>query len=279
MTEEIIDGTATTVDGDGASIDQDPPAPGTEANTDGSSASEAGDKIPWDDDPRWKAWRGDEKKVNEIMEAHDFDNIDDMISAVAQSKQLQDKLGTEDIETLLEAGQADSAELKKIKTFWAEQDLLKKKEDDPDAYTAELEKKIRKLETSSKEELETKSIQEQNDRYLTRYNSYTDSFIETQENMTPAEKEFLGTVLKHDSFLSDTDINNKASIKGTLNKVASMMSDMRQAIIEEYRQGKIDTPKISSTDTTPTTIKEKTPDSFEDAKKKVIELLKERHGA
>ncbi len=56
------------------------------------------------------------------------------------------------------------------------------------------------------------------------------------------------------------------------------MDQMTQSIIERYRDGKIKMPKISSTDTTPTSIKEKPASSFDEAKAQVLELLRKRRG-
>ena len=274
MPKEIKDETAVKVE-DGASINQDTPIPGTEANTDGSSASE--ESLPFDQHPKWKSARATEKKVNEIMETHDYTNLDDMLNDLAASKQLQDEVGTSDIKTLLEAGDAAQTELAKIKAYWAEQDMLRKKDEDPDEYTALLEKELREIKTSSQKEAESRREQESSNKYLTRYNNEVDSFIEKSDR-SEAEKEFLTAALKYDSFLNDTDINSKASVKATISKLNSMMDQMTQSIIERYRDGKIKMPKISSTDTTPTSIKEKPASSFDEAKAQVLELLKKRHG-
>ncbi len=201
---EIIDGTSTPVEP--GATNQDPANP-EGANVDDSPTSDADTNVPWDKDPRWQQWRGNEKKVNEIMEAHDYTNLDDMLNDLAASKQLQDEVGTSDIKTLIEAGEAAQQELAKIKAYWAEQDMLKKKDEDPDEYIALLEKELREIKTSSQKEAESRREQETSDRYLTRYNNEVDSFIEKSDR-SEAEKEFLTAALKYDSFLNDTDINS-----------------------------------------------------------------------
>lgn len=276
MVEEIIDETSRSLES--GADGQEPATPGTEANTDGSSASDGDATIPWDDDPRWKEWRAKEKKVSEIMETHGYDDLDTMLDAAATSKKLQDELGVEDIRSLVEAGQAAQDKLYKIESYWAEQDMKKKKDEDPDAYVELLEKKVKDAETSSKEEAELRRKQDSFDKDMSFYNRSVESYIENKDNVTAKEKEFLKVILAYDSFLSDTKIDSKSSIKDTLNKLDSMMSDLRQSIIESYRDGKIEMPKISSTEATPTTIKEKTPSSFADAKKQMLELLRKNRG-
>ena len=111
-------------------------APSTEADESGSSADE---KLPFDEHPKWISARATEEKVESILDEHGYGSVDEMLEELVSSKSLQSEVGGRDIKKLVSAQE----ELDKIHAYWAEQEAMKKKEEDPDEYTKDLEKKLK----------------------------------------------------------------------------------------------------------------------------------------
>jgi len=272
---DVIDETQVNVN-----TDQDEGAePSTEANASGSSADE--EELPFDKHPRWKAARATESKVQSIMKEHGYDDLEEMVADIATSKNLQREVGTTDVKQLL-AGQEAQKELAKIKAYWAEQKLLKEMEQRDDELPEDTVERLKKQMLNMKKEFESESQnqkkQEEDKIFWSNYEKQAKSFIESQTDITEAGKETLNALLRNETFINDIDLNKKSDIKRMNQSALELIKKLEDNAIKDYIAGKKKMPKISSTDETVTSLKEKPTKNLNDAKAHAIELLRKTHG-
>jgi len=271
---DIIDEEIIEIEENGANNDQEDPQLDPEANDEeGSSASDEEENLPFDKHPKWKAARNVEKKVESVLEEYGYDSIDEMIEDLSKSQQLQEMVGGKDVRKLLAAQE----ELEKIHAYWAEQELERKKEEElPDETIKRLERENLELKKIRQEEERLLEEQKRAEKIWAQYDNHITSFIDSQEDLMDAEKDFLHTLLTRDSFINDVDIENKADVKKMEKRVVSMMNNLKQKIIDSYVEGKLKLPKMHAPNEIPRTTKEKKPQSIKDSSKMAVELLKKR---
>ena len=240
---DIIDEEIIEIEENGANNDQEDPQLDPEANDEeGSSASDEEENLPFDKHPKWKAARNVEKKVESVLEEYGYDSIDEMIEDLSKSQQLQEMVGGKDVRKLLAAQE----ELEKIHAYWAEQELERKKEEElPDETIKRLERENLELKKIRQEEERLLEEQKRAEKIWAQYDNHITSFIDSQEDLMDAEKDFLHTLLTRDSFINDVDIENKADVKKMEKRVVSMMNNLKQKIIDSYVEGKLKLPKCT----------------------------------
>ena len=157
--------------------------------------------------------------------------------------------------------------------------MLKKKEDElPEETISRLEQQLKELNSTQAEEERIRKEQEESDRFWTRYDSDITSFVESQESMTDSEKSFLSELLRKDSFINNVNVENQVEVRKMTKQVAKMMDDLKQDIIKDYREGKVDTPPASSTEESVTSLDETKPKTIADSGKLAAEILRKKFG-
>jgi len=267
--EKIIDETQVEVKENGTNAQVQPD---TEANGD-SSTPEGFDK-----NPKWIAARTTEKKVQSIMEDHGYADLDEMVADVATSKTLREDIGSKDVKKLLGA----QDELDKIHAYWEEQKLLKELQQGDDETSDEaivrLQKQVLDVKKAKDDEINNTKSELEDKQFWATYDKNAISFIDNQEDVGDEGKEILSALLRNESFTKDVDLNKKSDIKKMNDEALKLVKELEDAAIQAYIDGKKKLTKISSSDDTVTTLKEKKVKGLKDAKQQAIELLRKTHG-
>jgi len=240
--------------------------------TESSSVSEE-EKLPFDEHPKWQSARATEQKVESIMEEHGYSNLDEMLSDLVSSKGLRQQVGNNDVQELVNAKQ----ELEKIHAYWAEQKLLKQKDEDPDEYTATLERQVKELQGRKAQEEVERQQAEADKRFWNAYTKDATTFVENNATID-SEKEVLNAFLNPNSFVNAVDVQDKAQVVKMQKQVTSLIDKLKQDIIEEYRAGKIAIPKVTSTETPIASSQENSPKNIKEAGKLAAEYLRKNFG-
>lgn len=224
------------------------------------------DELP----PELKSAQETSTKVNKILSEHGYSSLDEMIGDLAQSQSLRKEVGDRDVKKLLAAQE----ELDKIHAYWAEQELLKAREDETaEDRAARLEGELKKQLHSKKQEEQARIEQEKSDKAWQQYDKDISTFISSNESTSDEKKALLETLLKRDSFVNDVDVGDRAAVREMTAKLNSMLDKYAQATIEQYRKGKVETPKIPGSKEPVTINKEDKPKNIKDAKRFLTELL------
>jgi len=260
MPEEVKDLTQVKVE-DGQ---QDGAKPITEAKkADGSSAAE--EKLPFDQNPRWKAARAVEAKIESTLEEHGYDNLDEMLEDLKTSRELRQAVGKEDIKELKEAKEWRQ----KVEAYWAEQKHQKLRETDPEEYATQLEKEKRERDAK---ESERRAIEE-NARAIKDYTSEVQSSL-SKLDIPDTHKSFIAYSLGVENPFTEVDIQDKVAVRKAIKDGITKYNKLRDSIIEEYRSGKIKVPPITPTGETTVVTEERKPKTIKEATEIYRERLK-----
>jgi len=141
--------------------------------------------------------------------------------------------------------------------------------------------RLQKQMINMKKEFEDKSVSQQTEisekKFWDDYDKGATSFINDQEDISDAGKNILNALLRNESFVKDVDMNKKSDIKKMNAQAVKIVKDLENNAIQDYIDGKKKLTKISSTDDTITTLKEKKI-NFKDMKQQAIEMLRKNHG-
>lgn len=201
-----------------------------------------GEKVPYDQDPKWKAARAAEKRMNDLLEKHGFDSAEDLEEALASGQSLQEALGKRDANQLIR----DSEELHKIQAFWAEEDAKKLEESETAEQTINRLKK-EKADALEQARSKERSIQEQqnSEKLLEAYDETIFNAVDALDMPDPV-KEYLSETLSSNNPLFDVDISDAKSVKKVAKtfseNLKNLLDKVRQEAIDDYASGKADAP-------------------------------------
>ena len=220
MDEEVKDTTEEVID-DGQDPEEggkEPDSPAGEgAKEDESPASTEegeGDKEdkekppPYDQDPKWKAARQSEKQLNDLLEKHGFDSLEDLHEQLEEATSIKEVIGQKDLNEILEKAQR----LEKYEEYWAEQEERRLQEEETPEETAERWK--RKYD-ALKDEMGTKlTTLEQEQELRNQLQSYSNMITgEIKKVDIPKEyRPFLSKYLGVDNPFNEIDFTNKAEV-------------------------------------------------------------------
>ena len=195
-----------------------------------------------------KAKEDAQAKLDKILEKHGYDSAEDLEEDLDSGKAIKELLGNRDAAEVVK--QAEKME--RTEAWWDE--LAEKKlqeEEDPEETAKRWEKRAKDAEGALKaREGEIETIKK-NEEIFAAYESEVSSFVRAED----VPKEYRSFVLKLMGVgnpFNEIDISNKAAIRKVAKGLLKEAKDYEQAIIKRYRQGKVDTPVITKTDTTPT---------------------------
>jgi hypothetical protein len=196
---------------------------------------------------------------------------------------MKEILGDKDVKQLIK----DANRLQEIEAYWAEQDALKKEEEEePQETIARL--KLEKQELAEKQEREKAMTREQKEasRAIESYNSIAGKIVESH-GLEGEKADIAKLLLGVDNPFNEVDIADAKAVKEMSGSITKKFSDfigkIEQAAIDKYAEGKSDLTPISKADTSASeTVKKKTPSGKEtvdeanaDAKSQIFELIKE----
>jgi hypothetical protein len=210
----------------------------------------AEEDLPWGKDPRFKEVLKDKgllRSVKNVMEANDL-TFDDLADLVAKGKAVKGKnIDIDKIDEVLE----DSALLKKYRAYWAQQEEVKRRqEEDPDQTIQRYEQKIKELEGKERAKADKEKAAKEAQESVRFYERTVSELLEDAEDFPKEQHKFISLVMGVSNPTNDIDITDRKAIKKTYNsilkEVKAFADAMKQAGAAEYRKGKLEIPKVAS---------------------------------
>ncbi len=263
---------------DAASKTGEPAAPTGDEET-----TEAEEKpAPYDQDPKWLAARAAEKNLNELLEDHDIDGVEELRSMLSAGMTISEILGDRDAKQLIQ----DADTLKTYQEYWTEQERLKEEETlDPDERADKYKKELEdhKRQQAEKDAADGQVIEAK--VAIQDFNERVGGIIESQnfdEDTAEIAKMFLGV----NNPFNEIDIFDKKAVRlmadEGVGKLTKFIADIKQKAIDEYAAGKSEITPITPTETpekTPAVKKKEIPKDasvdqvFAQAKDELLELI------
>lgn len=215
-----------------------------DASVDSSTTDE---KLPFDQHPKWKSARLAEKKLNEILEANDLTDIEDLVELVESGKKVKGKLtDVNALDNIIEKAMT----LEKYEQYWAEQEERKRRtEEDPEDTIKRLERELKdKEKVLEKTEKEKKEIQEAKNA-IRFYESEVSDMIKEVENISKDQRPFVLEFMGVNNPANEIDITDKRAIKRLVSDGIKKLETYDQQVIKNYLAGKTAVPKMGSATT------------------------------
>ena len=208
----------------------------TESGGESGSEGEDGKPPPYDQDPKWKAARAAESKLNSILEEHGFTNPDDLNEALKNP--LADKIGDEDPEQVLK----DAKAYRDMQAQRSEEDARRQEENETPEETIErLRQENQNLRTAEAERSERDQALEQSRQTIERYDRAATDLVETLD-MGKHERELALKLLGVGNPMDEVDLDDRKAVASALREqvpaVQKAINTIRQRAIDEYAAGK-----------------------------------------
>lgn len=226
MVEEIKDGTKVDVTGTKTDV------------SDKTTSTQ-------DKDPKLEAALEAKEKLDDLLETHGYDSLEDLSTAIQKSNDVATKLGKADLAEILEK----ASTLDKYNEYWAAEEISKKKtEEEPDESITRLEREIKALKSSKeKEDSDNKALEEAS-KAVKDFNLEVTSFTEGQEEIPEEYRSFTNEFMGVNNPFNDIDITNKIAVRKMAKDGVKRVQDFEQAVIKRYRDGKIKIPEMTKTE-------------------------------
>lgn len=229
MPDEIIDKTTEVID--------DPDE--KEATADDKIKAPAGDQ----DDPKYQAALKAQETLNDLMEEHGFDSMEDLTEELNSGKSLKEILGGRDAAKSMKQVET----LESYEEYWAMQEETRKREEETETDTVKrLEKRALEAEKALKIRDNELHAAKEAEIALSAFNSDIKNFLKSEE----VPDEYRGIFAKFmgvDNPFNEIDITDKAAVRKFAKTMKKELLDHEQAVIKRYRKGKTDTPVITKT--------------------------------
>lgn len=196
--------------------------------------------LPYDQDPKWKKARAAEKTLNEILEANDFLDPQDLLDTLEQGKALKEQLGESEVENLLAA----QNELKELKA------QLSKAENERRAENETPEEAYQRLEDENSQLRDViKGIRDQeaervaSAKSIENYEKNVNRVLNSLENpLNDDMREMALMLLGVNNSAITTDIDDvpavRQMVKDNLTVFNSFVQKIQQDAIDNYAAGK-----------------------------------------
>lgn len=185
--------------------------------------------------------------VNEILDEYGLNSADELKEFIGNMKNLEGQIGDNDLEELVE----NSNTLKKFQREWAKQEREKLKDNEtPEETIARLEKENEDLQHKSKKEREQIKASQTAKKAIEAFGSTVNNVIETGDVPKSWQKhiaEFMGV----GNPINEVDIEDKAVVRKLTKEGIKKMNAFAQLVIQEYRNGKVQIPAVTTTQTPP----------------------------
>ncbi len=202
-----------------------------------------GKPLPWDQQPKWKAARQAEKKLNDLLKANDLDDPDDLLDLVQRGKTVKGKLADlNQIDEIMEK----AAKLDKYEAYWRDQEEKKRREaEDPNETIARLEHALRnKYATEHHKEAQRQQTEKAKEA-IQSYEREVSGLVKDLD----VPKDQQGFVLEFFGVgnpANDTDITDRKAIKRLFTEGMKKKEAYDQAVIAAYLKTKGEIPKVGS---------------------------------
>ena len=219
-----------------------------------------------------------EDRIQDLLDKHGFDSYEDLEESVNSLKELEGLIGKRDAKQLVE----DADYLAKVKEFWKEQDELKKQEDETYEDTAkrlakdkkELEQKLKDRDKEEASKKARREVEKNTERLISSFNTTVNAEVDKAKDLPKEYKSFLKEYLGVDNPANEIDIGLKPEIRSMAREGIKKFQDLEQVIIRRYLDGKIEVPKITTTDGSQTPVDgEKKVKSMKEARSALYEAF------
>jgi hypothetical protein len=202
-----------------------------------------GKPLPWDKQPKWKAARQAEKKLEALLKANGIEDPDELEDLVARGKVVKGKLrDLNDLDKIIE----DAEEIRRYRPVWADQEERKRREtEDPEHTIARLEHAL-KTKSVKEQQKEMERLQAENARKaIEGYDNEVKSLIREME-MPKDQQGFILEFMGVGNPANDIDITDRKAIKRLVSEAQKKKEAYDQAVIKAYLAKKDDIPKVGS---------------------------------
>jgi len=211
--------------------------------------SPEGEKLPFDQHPKWKAARAAEKSLQEIMTANELESLEDLVQLVVTGKELKGKqIDVDQLDTLLKKAQT----LERYELYWKEQEEQKRRsEEDPTQTIARLEKQLKDLSEGQRGKEQQAQKAQEAKKLWESYDSEVTKIFETIEDIPPEARKFYTFFMGVNNPASNVDFTDKKAIKQAAAEARKIVDDLMEYAIKQYVDGKRKIPTVPGSAGTP----------------------------
>jgi hypothetical protein len=226
---------------------------------------------------KFKAASEAANKLDNLLKANDLEDVDDLVALIESGKKVHGKVADlSKIDEILKKAQT----LDQYEEYWAQE---RKKGETPEQTIARLQKENQALTSKTKQEEQQKREAAESQKAVETYESEVKSSINSMENLTASEKEFLAWSLGVGNESNEINITDKKQIKRVVNsgmkKYTELVKSMKEEGIKEYLAGKREIPKVpSGGNETPAVPAPKLPKGLPGLRNAFVEMLKTGKG-
>ena len=250
---------------------------GKDDKEEASKASDADEKLPWHEDKRFKKDLALLKTAKKLIEANGLESIDELVEYVEKGKKVRGK--NVDLDKLDEIA-AKAAKLEQYETYWKQQEESKLRDEDPDNYTKQLEKKLQEIQSRDKAKYDSEMASRNAKQAVDFYDRTVQEMVDDNEDLPIPSKQLISLVMGVKNPTNDIDITDRRQIKKTYTEIMKTVQEfgesMKKLGAEEYRKGKIAIPKVTTTAPATTSTEKKV--YLKDARLALIEKFKQGLG-
>ena len=214
---------------------------GTQTIVDGTKSDVSGTVTP---DPKLEVAVKAKEKLDELLETHGYDSLEDLSTAIQKSNDVATKLGEADLAEILEK----ASTLDRYNEYWAAEDVKKKSDEEPEDSVTRVEKKLDSFISGKEKEVSDKKALEESERVVTGFNDEITSFIKGQEEVPEEYRPLMGEFLGVKNPFNEVDITNKVAVRKMAKDGIKKIQDFEQVVIKRYMDGKIKIPDITKTE-------------------------------
>lgn len=220
----------------------------SEADTSTAKPDEGPEKLPYDQDPKWKSARAAEKMLNDLAEKHGIpmEEIGDMLDAGIE---LKDIVGNQDAQKLVEKAQ----KMDRTEEYWAEQEALQREQDESAEQTTD---RVKKENVALKAEMKQKEADQKarlkNQQVVRDYENSVNTEVDASD-LSPEAKVIARNLLGVDNPIDSIDIDDRGKVKTAVGQgienVGKFIAQIEQNAIDKYAAGKSEITPIPKTQT------------------------------
>ena len=244
--KEIDDKTIAEIWGPGADKPEDKPTDKPADKPEDKPSDKPEDKPTLDKETYDKAVAA-QGRIEKVMEKHGFEEFDELVDALQDSQKLRDELGNRDLKQLIK-----DADYLDTLTRWQADQVTKKdvEDEETDEKVARLERELKEFKTQQQKEKDEEAQRKESAQAISDYNELVTSTLENQE-IPKEHRPFVAALLAVDNPMLDVDLDNKVAVRKALKGQLKVYNGLVNAIIKDYREGKVKIPDITPTDTNP----------------------------
>ena len=237
------------------------------------------EEMPWGKDPRFKKDLHLLKAVKNLLDANSIEDIDELVSMVEDGKKVKGKqVDLSKLDEIMEK----ASRLDKYEAYWAQQkEQQRRQEEEPDDTIKRLESQINALKSKdeAKSQAEQQAIAAR--RAVEFYERTVSEILEDKEDIPKEHHKLISLIMGVQNQANDIDITDRKAVKKVFNDNYKAVKDFIDAIkkqgAEEYRKGKLEIPKVTTTAPTTTNIEKKV--YLKDARAALAEKFKALAGS